>query len=257
MWMTGAQQILRMTTDGTITTFPIPNMNPTQIIAGYDGNLWFAQGTLLVQITPEGALTRFYRGDVILSIASSGTIWYATDRSFGSLAWATTRPAFRPLGDIVPTKDGLWGTTAGGLGFVTYADASFTPTFAPAPVTLFPTATDPKYVAAGPDGSIWYTSSLPPGPAASVTVGRIGPSGAHNEVSVDGTATSRPAIAPDGSAWILFDSVSGGSRLARFTAAGDMTVCVISSSGGVIALGPDQRIWFTEPSLNRMAIFTP
>jgi hypothetical protein len=36
-----------------------------------------------------------------------------------------------------------------------------------------------------------------------------------------------------------------------------MTVCVISSSGGVIALGPDQRIWFTEPSLNRMAIFTP
>ena len=68
---------------------------------------------------------------------------------------------------------------------------------------------------------------------------------------------SRPAVAPDGSAWTLFESVFGGFYVARFTPAGNMTLCPLASRGEAIALGPDQRMWFTEPSVNRIATFTP
>jgi virginiamycin B lyase len=269
LWLASNASIIRMTTAGVFTTFPTASAIRPQIIAGSDGNVWWDElpAYALGRITPDGVITR---SDVIgatgISVGpGAGYVWY-TRSDLSALNRITPagqiwgRTLFRALGEIVHANGGFWGITAGGIGFVTDYDAEpehWGANPPPAPVALFPTSYAPSSVAAGPDGTVWFTTSLPPGPTAAVKIGRISPSGELREFQLGGTRAARPAVAPDGAAWTLFESVFGGFYLARYTPSGEMTMCQLPSAGGVIALGPDQRMWFTEGSLNRIAAFTP
>jgi virginiamycin B lyase len=268
LWLASSQSIIRMTTAGVFTTFPTETTGRSEIIAGSDGNIWWNEisTNFLGRITPDGVITRIGLPGVtgLATGTSDGNLWL-TRSAIPSLDRLTPsgqlwgRTLFRALGQVVFTNGGFWGTTGAGIGFVTTLDAQppSTTNPPPAPVTLFPTATAATSVAAGPDGSVWYTTALSAPPDSSLKVGRISPAGAQQEFMLGATSVSRPATSPDGSAWTMFESKFGGFYLARFTTAGDWTMCPISSRGGAIALGPDHRMWFTEQNGSRIAAFTP
>src|SRR6516165_1086042 len=58
-----ANQIGKISTDGTVTEYaiPTPNSEPAGLAAGPDGNLWFPEfnGNKIGRITPDGAVTEF------------------------------------------------------------------------------------------------------------------------------------------------------------------------------------------------------
>jgi len=65
LWFTDVNvgKIGRMTTNGTVTEFPIPTFesNPEGITSGPDGNIWFTEstGNKIGRITPSGTITEF------------------------------------------------------------------------------------------------------------------------------------------------------------------------------------------------------
>ena len=103
-----------------------------------------------------------------------------------------------------------------------------------------PTAhSGPDEIAAGPDGSLWFTES------GGSQIGRITPTGELTEYSVP-TADGQPegiAAGPDGNLWFT----DGG--IGRITPAGQITEYPIPAADadpGEIVAGPDDNLWFTD-----------
>jgi streptogramin lyase len=125
LWVTlsNSAQIARVTANGQMTYFPIPNDGSNFITTGPDGNLWYTtaagidEGTV-GRITPAGVVTVF----------------------------ATGLPA--PEGITVGPDGALWFTEAQAeeIGRIT-TDGQ---------ITQYPIPTYPSYnIAAGPDGNLW------------------------------------------------------------------------------------------------------
>jgi len=125
--------VLRMTTDGVITAYPVPvpiAYSPQEITAGPDGALWFADDDGAIwRITTEGGLTRY---PVPLRPSGGGT------------------------GPITSGPDGaLWFTVTCNpcahdwVGRITTTGV----------ITEFPAPTDGSLngIATGPDGALWIT----------------------------------------------------------------------------------------------------
>ncbi len=51
----------RITTEGEITEYPLPNASgtPINIAAGPDGNVWYTKGNAVGRVTPDGDVTEF------------------------------------------------------------------------------------------------------------------------------------------------------------------------------------------------------
>src|SRR5438067_7102218 len=86
LWFTneGGRTIARITTDGTITKFPIPNgIAPERIVAGPDGNLWFtdAGGDFIGKITTAGGFTEYtLRANsqpIGITLGADNALWFA------------------------------------------------------------------------------------------------------------------------------------------------------------------------------------
>lgn len=108
----------------------------------------------------------------------------------------------------------------------------------------FPTPVDssPFAIAAGPDGSLWYTD-----------IGKIG------RITTEGAITEFPlstrglpqgiAAGPDGALWFTEE---GDGRIGRITTEGMVTEFALPDDGGYqaapigIAAGPDGALWFTD-----------
>ena len=87
----------KVTTSGSLTTFPLPSANaqPYGITAGADGNLWFteARGNLppafvnkIGRITPAGTITEFpiptaASGASTIASGPNNTIWFTEGRT--------------------------------------------------------------------------------------------------------------------------------------------------------------------------------
>jgi streptogramin lyase len=132
-------------------------------------------------------------------------------------------------------------------------------TAAPAPVGAFteftvPTASsDPNWIAAGPDGNLWFTE------LNGDRIARTTPAGTTTEFIVP-TASSSPygiAAGPDGNLWFTEQT---GDRIGRLTPTGtiaEFTVPTASSDPNGIAAGPDGNLWFTELNGNKIGRITP
>jgi streptogramin lyase len=277
LWLTSNQSVIRMTTAGVFTTFPIGSDLGPQIIPGFDGNIWwYWSPTYFLRVTPDGVITRISTDTGARGISTgpgAGYIWYTV---FATAALNRITPAgqvsgrtlAQALSAIVHANGGFWGIGGAGIGYVTDHDAqpeNWIGNPARAAVLSFPTSYAVSTLAAGPDGTVWFTTLLPPGPTASVRVGRISPSGELREYFplFQGIRAGRPAPASDGAAWTLYEDRSGQVRLVRYTLSeAEMLICLLPSTGGAItvsdiALGPDGRMWFTQPSRNRIVAFTP
>jgi hypothetical protein len=129
LWFTeqNANRIGRITTSGTITSFPVPTpeSEPEGIVAGPDGALWFTESRAnnIGRITTGGASTEFP-----IRTPSSGA------------------------NEITVGPDGaLWFVVAGGkVGRITTSGT----------ITDFRVPATAQDIAAGPDGALWFTEVL-------------------------------------------------------------------------------------------------
>ncbi len=166
---TGTDAIVRVTPSGQSIAFPLPNREsgPSGIAAGPDGNLWFSEyfGGRVGRITPQGELTEFNAGHDYpreITAGADGNLWFT---AFGGLGRITPlgRTSFLPdVGVGGPIAAGgpepaVW--LAGRRGSLETVNANWqVSTFA---LPGHPAGIDG--VAAGPDGSIWYSAD-PNGP---------------------------------------------------------------------------------------------
>ena len=151
---------------GQVDEFARPEGTSAQdIVAGSDGNLWFAdRGTIksIGRITPSGTITEFpiaAAGSSPRGIAAGpdGNVWFtdvATIPAIG-LICLPTAPLCSPT-DVTNHSIHEYGVTANGGN-------AGTPS--------------PRGITAGPDGNLWFTAAAPPAADALNKIGRITPAG--------------------------------------------------------------------------------
>jgi streptogramin lyase len=128
-------------------------------------------------------------------------------------------------------------------------------------ITEFPLPTAgsrPLWIAAGPDGNLWFTEYTYFGDFIPNKIGRITRDGVITEFSIP-TAGSLPfgiAAGPDGNLWF---TEAAGNKIGRITPAGDITEFPLPANGGPlgICLGPDGALWFAENAANKIGRITP
>ncbi len=108
------------------------------------------------------------------------------------------------------------------------------------------------YVAAGPDGNIWFTEQ------DNNKVGKMTPTGAVTEFTLP-TADSEPEqiiAGPDGALWFI---ESGVDQIGRITTAGKISEFTVPSDGSpqTLAAGPDGNVWFIDSGSNAIGKITP
>ncbi|MFZ0032852.1 MAG: hypothetical protein WAK84_13385 [Candidatus Cybelea sp.] len=236
LWITdsGDGQILRMTTTGTFTTYPLNNADAEGIVAGPDHALWFVEN--------------YFQGAAVGRITTSGKITYF---SAGISSGAT-------LHDITLGPDGaLWFTESNGdrvgrvtkRGKITEYSAGITP------------GSEPYAITAGSDGALWFTE------IGGGRIGRITTSGTVTEYSQGITLTERPAgiaAGPDGALWFTeYESYGSyqirASKIGRITTNGkisEYSKLKGKSEPVDIVNGPDGNMWFVETNADKMGRVT-
>lgn len=107
---------------------------------------------------------------------------------------------------------------------------------------------DPRVIATGPDGNLWFTEATPN------KIGRITTAGVVTEFSVSGTPQGITS-GPDGNLWF---TEYNGQRIGRITTAGAITEFSLPSGGNPFSIttGPDGNLWFTEAFGNAIGKIT-
>src|SRR5687768_12623885 len=199
----------------SITEFPLHALSaPRSIVAGPDGNLWYAEGRRastgqpgIGRMTTSGAFVDFPIEESSVSFVNDlaagpdGNLWFTQSDPDGGHA-AVNR--ITPAG--VVTRFPLPG---GGL---------------------------PLGITGGPDGNVWFTVF------EAFQIGRITPNGVIRLFSLSGVTTPLPITAgPDGNLWF-----TGFHRIGRITPSGVIDLWVTAGHPRDITAGPDGNLWFTE-----------
>ena len=216
------------------TTFPLSEFdnytNPTTIISGPGGNLWFALGMPYVgKLTTSGTLT-FY--------ATSARPYDATgdDIEHGI--------AVGPDGNLWITQQFTW------INSTTRVDGVITRVTPSGAVAYYPTPTassDPYEITSGPSSDLWFTEN------AVNNIGSVSTGGTFAEYTIP-TANSSPTgivTGPDGNLWFTESATDG---IGRMTPAGVFTEFAVTAGSHPhdIAAGPDGKLWFSEPGTNKI-----
>jgi streptogramin lyase len=247
---------------GQISDFLTPTMNsqPEGIVAGPDGNLWFAEfsGNKIAEVNPTTrAITEFSVPTAMsqplgVALGPDGSIWFtefAADKiaEINPVTHAITQFNITTANSgpvaIVEGPDGnMWFTefAAGKVAEFNLATRTF---------TEFPTTTansGPFGIAAGPDGNIWFTEKA---------VSQIGVLnlGTHTVTEVKTpTANAAPnaiAAGPDGNMWFT-EMATGVKGIGEINPSSKVPVefqtPTANAQPTVIAPGPDGNMWFTE-----------
>lgn len=232
LWITdsGDGQILRMTTTGTFTTYPLNNADAEGIVAGPDHALWFVenyfQGAAVGRITTNGKISYFTTGISSgaalqdIALGPDGALWFT--ESFGDRIGRITR-----------------------RGKITEYSTGITP------------GSEPYSIISGPDGALWFTE------ISGGRIGRITTSGNVTEYSQGITPTERPtdiAAGPDGAMWFTESEQYGSDRI-RASSIGRITMSGKISEHSKfnekseptgIAKGPDGNMWFVETATDHL-----
>jgi virginiamycin B lyase len=116
-----------------------------------------------------------------------------------------------------------------------------------------PSASNPGWIAGGPDGKIWFTheSTAPSAVGNLTTMGTM-----FTLFPTASTRTGPTGITggPDGNVWFAKQYGIG-----RVTASGTVSEYVVPNGGdsGDIVIGPDGNLWFTQPLHDRIGRVTP
>ncbi len=248
-------EIGRMTSDGTLTRFPLSSeMGVPSIANGPDGNLWFTElsySSALVKpttkgaigrITPAGEITEFplptEEGAGAITSGADGNVWFTTltlhpTPAFGGILLSSSVGRVKPAGTIT-----LFAL--------------------PATLTLL------GGITAGPDGNVWFAETTFDA-SLQIAGGRVGwatPAGTLTEIPVAlteppaGAPPNSIAAGPDGNLWVVgtfIDFGLGGQMtisgsIARITPGGAVTAFAVPPNvgPGSITAGPDGNLWFMD-----------
>jgi virginiamycin B lyase len=225
LWITDSYngQIVRMTTSGTYTNFPIQNYSaPGGVVSGPQKASWFTvqsgtKGSGIGRITTQGRITVFPVPEVSIDIAAGpdGALWF-------------TEPNVDRIGRM--TAHGKVTEYSNGIS----------------------SGSQPYSIVPGPDGALWFTERT------GGRIGRITTSGKVTEYSSGITSGEQPfdlAPGPDGAIWFTeYQSYHSyqvrASKIGRITMRGRITEYSrgldSTSAPTSIVAGPDGRIWFVE-----------
>ncbi len=205
-----------------VTTFTITDWYsmPVGIVAGSDGAMWFSDAGEkgLGRVDAGGVVTPFalplYTGSAGIAQGSDGNIWFieanGVDR-IGRMTPGGTLTEF-PINGAVPL---VW--------------------------------TD--RLAAGPDGSLWFTEH------DANRIGRITTAGeiTHFPVSTATAGLQSIAAGPDGNVWF---SESDARNIGRITPSGAITEFALPFHPTGLVAGPDGNLWFGSTTY-RVGRITP
>jgi virginiamycin B lyase len=231
-WLTdwGDGVIVRLSAHGKMKKYAVKgDSDLSDIVAGPDGALWFAQGDAVGRITTSGKITIYRTG--------AGQATYLDDLG---------------VEDITVGPDGaLWFTKKDGnaIGRITTAGKLTEHT---AGISAGAGLTS---IAPGPDGALWFTEMT------GGRIGRITTEGSVTEYTSGISESEQPvgiAAGPDGAMW--FTEYEGqysyyGAKIGRITMRGKVTeYSNINSTSGPTAIvqGPDHNMWFVETTANKL-----
>lgn len=215
---------------------PIVPSYPRDLVAGPDGDMWFAATQVHNFVRPG-------EGEAVQEIDR-----ISADGQIGPVASPQPASALTP-----GPEDSVWFVNGGGIGRL-MGDGHVTEF----PLqTNFPTTnTVPGAITDGPDGNLWFTGlhylGNVGGPPESIeVVGRMTPAGQVSEFPLPGKELGPFAITagPDGNVWF---TESNANKIGRITPSGQITEFAIPTDGAHpsdIVVGPDGNVWFTEQRL--------
>ena len=233
----GAEGILRITQDGTITDFPTaPDTRPLGLTFGPDANLWFTRASFPYQI---GKMT------------TSGVVTFLPTLLDEAPRNITTGPD----GNLWITEDGLSNGGVGAIGRMTTSGD----------LTEYPLPTAPgngsraEDIAVGPDGNLWFTwsqgSASPVGPPLARSIGRITPTGTITEFPLGSDSSFASAgitSGPDGNLWF---TEPGSNSIGRISLSGVIEHFDVPTPASLpldITVGGDGNLWFTESDASQI-----
>jgi streptogramin lyase len=235
------------TTSGDVTEFRLPIKGPSgSIVAGREGDLWFAEGSGIGRATPDGEVTSFPLPEgsshpTAMAVDGEGNVWFTESAASrigkitpaGTIAELALPPGRRPVGIAVGPEGDIWFTESGANRIGRIGSAG--------QITRFVVPGDesePNSIALGPDGNLWFAER------AGARVGKISPSGEVTEYDVPTEGGTRGIVAgPGGLLYFISGREIGAIRpdgVASWPSClGEHCLTSIEA----IALGPDGRLW--------------
>jgi virginiamycin B lyase len=211
LWISGPEDVARVTPDGVVTTFainvsylePPPGDIHSTIVAGPDGALWFGDILGSVgRITTDGVISLYPlpdTDDVATSITAGpdGALWFTAGSEIGRIATNGTMELFPSeyglyVDDITAGPDGnLWFSanteTFGEIGRITPEGQQ---AVLPLPSGFYTQAVS---LTVGPDGAIWFDEQMTSPFYLDPPVSQIG------RIDVDGDIAEYPLPSPHSS----------------------------------------------------------
>jgi streptogramin lyase len=236
MWATADEAAARITTGEppVLTLLSEPETWPGRIVAGSDGNMWFARGgsnvTEIGRLTPAGEITEFNKGATHrphwMTLGPEGDVWYTA--GIPGAKGISEKYESSAIGRITPSGQ-VSEFTAG--------------------LTSQPTL---KQITTGPNGDMWFVNDGSP-----YTIGRVTPTGEIKEFTISENPELKPSGITAGTNGNVYFGASGENNKAEdedlimeITPAGEPTVAARLNNSEVVELatGPEGDVWFTGKS---------
>jgi virginiamycin B lyase len=231
LWVTddSNNSIDRVTTTGTVTSYMDPSIElPASITVGPDGALWFTnQGSCAEQPPPQPC-----QAGSIGRITTSGVVTNYTSQQLSQPDVITAGPD----GALWFTDPTATGTDCnqgycGQIGRIT-TDGAIT--------TFTSSALDavdiPDWIAAGPDGALWFANSY------RRTLGRITTSGAISDYYLGNIGDAQGVTTgPDGSLWLIKSGIP--PVMEQLTTTGTVLKEFTTKADGGAEAGTDGALW--------------
>jgi len=231
-----------------VSTGLIANARPVSIVAGSDGNMWFADaGGAIGKFTGTSTITEYAQANGLptgseptgIATGSDGNLWFTDQGATPAIGKAAL------VGHVIASHFITVFGTANGLN----------------------AGSAPLKITAGPDGNLWFTDQGSP-----TAIGRISTSGVITEFTVAGLPVDI-TTGPDGNLWFTDErgGTANAAAIGRITPTGTITLFSPGLTSGntvrSITTGPDGNLWFTDqgcgsctpsvpPAIGRMTIPT-
>ncbi|MER6274560.1 hypothetical protein [Streptomyces sp900105755] len=207
--------IARVSTVGAVTQFRIPGSsnNPSGILSGPDGKMWFVGFEVIGKVDDTGSMT----------------------------GWEGMAPGL-PNAITLGPGGAVWYTNGGNPKISRVTDEA-----GPVTVTVLPKDIEfpARGITNGPDGSSVWFSEISPGYGKD-SIGRVGTDGRYSGWSLPpGTVPQSITAGPDDAVW--FTTRTG---IGRITSSGRVTIYRVQHDKRPtdITTGPDGALWFTTPT---------
>jgi streptogramin lyase len=258
---------------GATADFAVPTAGsfPLGIALGPDGNLWFTEflGNKIGELNPvtdaiaDFTLPNLGSGPVAIVAGPNGNMWFTESADPGRIGeisptthaiteFPAPTPNIVPFGITVGPDGDLWftekdvhGNTIGASSKIGWIDPN---TGVSGDVLTSTASSEPNAIAAGPNGSVWFTESAP----AVSKIGLVNVA-AHTiaQEVLTPTAMSAPTvIAPgaDGNMWFTEGNASQVGVINSVTHVITKEFPTTTAGSGPIGVtaGPDGNLWFTE-----------